>query len=171
MATAAGSLDGSVRRAGGLDGDLLLGTAGGREVDRRLVGVRLLAVVGLDLVGMALLPARLALGELLVQVSGVEEHEGRQLDGPGRRVDRPAKPALDEERQQAAVVEVGVGQHDGVELRGVEPERDPVADGLVGAALEHAAVDEDAGPLGLRRNWEPVTVVAPPRKWICMAAW
>ena len=46
------------------------------------------------------------------------------------------------------MVEVGVRQQDGVERRRVERERDPVADRLVRAALEHAAVDEDRGLLG-----------------------
>ena len=41
-----------------------------------------------------------------------------------------------------------MGQQDGVELGRVERERDPVADRLVRAALEHAAVDEDARALG-----------------------
>ena len=58
----------------------------------------------------------------------------------------PAVAVLDQQRQQAAVVEVGVGQQDRVELGRVERERDPIADRLVGAALEHAAVDRGRGP-------------------------
>ena len=144
-----GSGDRSGRRARRLDRDLLLRPARGGEIDRRLVRLRLLAVVGLDLVGVALLPARLALGELLVEVPGVEQDERRELDGAGGRMDRPIEPGLDQQREEAAVVEVGVGQDDRVELRGVEAERDPVADGLVGAALEHPAVDQDLGLVGL----------------------
>ena len=64
----------------------------------------------------------------------------------------PREPALDEERQQAAMVQVGVGQHDRVETLRVEAERDPVADGLVRAPLEHAAVDQDPGPFGLEEE-------------------
>ena len=60
----------------------------------------------------------------------------------------PRKPCVDDVGDQAAVVEMGVGQEDRVERRRVEPERDAVADGLVGAALEHAAVDEDPGAIG-----------------------
>ena len=41
-----------------------------------------------------------------------------------------------------------MGQQDRVELGRVEGERDPVADRLVRAALEHAAVDEDLRALG-----------------------
>ena len=127
----------------------LLGATGGGQVDGRLVRLGLLAVVRLDLVRVALLPARLALGELLVEVPGVEQDEGRQLDrARPSRGSAPLKPAPHQHRQQPAVVEVGVGQHDRVEVAGLEPERDPVADRLVGAALEHPAVDEDAGALG-----------------------
>ena len=52
---------------------------------------------------------------------------------------------LDEQRQQPAMVEMGVGQQHGVERRRVVCERDPVADRLVRAALEHPAIDEDPG--------------------------
>jgi hypothetical protein len=84
-----------------------------------------------------------------VELAGVEQHEGRQLDRPGRGVDRAGIALLDEERQQAAVVEMRVGHQHRVQLARFEGERDPVADGLVRAALEHAAVDEDARSRGL----------------------
>ena len=45
-----------------------------------------------------------------------------------------------------------MGQQDGVELARVERERDPVADRFVRAALEHPAVDEDPGPLGVEQE-------------------
>ena len=63
---------------------------------------------------------------------------------------RAAIAGLDQQRQQAAMVEMGVGQQDGVELVRVERERDAVADRFVRAALEHPAVDEDPGPVGGR---------------------
>ena len=121
----------------------------GGQVDRRLVHRGLRTIVGLDLIGMAPLPARLALGELLVQVPRVEEHECRELDRSRRGVDLARKAGLDQERQQAAMIEMGVGQHDRIQLPRCEIERDPVPDGLVGAALEHAAIDEDPGPFRL----------------------
>ncbi len=43
------------------------------------------------------------------------------------------------------MVEVGVRQEDGVDVCRVIRERDPVPDGLIGPALEHAAIDEDPG--------------------------
>ena len=61
----------------------------------------------------------------------------------------PAEALLDQQRQQPAVVEVGVGEDDRVERRRVNAQRHPVAHRLVGAALEHAAVDEDPRPAGV----------------------
>ena len=114
----------------------------GGERHRGLVGRLLLAVLGRGLVGVALLPAHAALGELLVELARVQQDQRRELDRAGRRVDRAAVAGLDQVRDQPAVVEVGVGQEDGVERRGVEVEREPVPDRLVRAPLEHPAVDE-----------------------------
>ena len=97
---------------------------------------------------MTALPARLALRELLVQPSRIEQHEVGQLDRPACRVDGSAEAFAHGDRQQAAVIEVGVGQENRVEPRGIESQRDAVADRLVRAALEHAAVDQDARTLG-----------------------
>jgi len=129
-------------------GRCALRVARGGEVDGGLVLVGLLLVVGGDGVGVTLLPARLALGELLVELARVEEDEAGQLDRPGGGVDGASVAVLDEEREEAAMVEMGVGQQDGVELLRVVRERDPVADRFVGAALEHPAVDEDLRPFG-----------------------
>ena len=120
-----------------------------RQVDRRLVRVRSFRSSASTSSGMAALPAGLALGELLVEPARVEQDQAsparscRPWHGSGR-----VKPSLDQERQEAAVVEVGMRQQDGVEVGRLERERDPVADRLVRAALEHAAVDQDARPLG-----------------------
>ena len=133
----------------------LAGLAGRREVDRGVVLVGFLAVVGRDLVRVALLPAGLALGELLVELAGVEQDERGQLDRAGGGVDPAAIALLDQQRQQPAMVEVGVGQQDRIELARVERERDPVADRLVRAALEHPAVDEDPRPVGVEQELGP----------------
>ena len=53
-----------------------------------------LAVLDDRLVGMALLPASIALGELLLELARVEQHERGQLDRARGRPDRPAKPAF-----------------------------------------------------------------------------
>jgi hypothetical protein len=140
-----GSLDGSGRRTGRLDSDFLLRPARRGEGDRGLVVLGLLAVVGLDVSGMALLPAGLALGEFLVEVPRIEQDEPRKLDRARSRVDGPAEAGLDQQRQEPAMIEVGVGQDDRVKLGRFEAERDPVADRLIGAALEHPAIDQDPG--------------------------
>ena len=99
--------------------------------------------------GIALGVAGRALGELLLELGRVEQHEPGELGGRRGADDGAAEALVDEQRQEAAVVEVGVGQDDGVERRRVEAQRHVVADRLVGAALEHAAVDEDLGPAGV----------------------
>ena len=45
------------------------------------------------------------------------------------------------------MVEVGVGQQDRVQVFRIKGKWDPVADRLIWAALEHAAVDEDPSPV------------------------
>ncbi len=94
------------------------------------------------------LPACFALRELLLEVPGVEKDELGELACAVGRDDWPAEAFVDDVGNQPAVVEMSVGQEDRVERRRVEPERDPVPDGLVRAALEHPAVDEDSRPLG-----------------------
>ena len=64
----------------------------------------------------------------------------------GGAPDRAPEPLVDQQRQQAAVVEVRVGEHHGIERRRVHAQRHPVAHRLVRPALEHAAVHEHPGP-------------------------
>ena len=98
--------------------------------------------------GIALLAPDLALRELLLELARVEQDEGRQLDRALRRPDRSREAGLDDVRDQAAVVEVGMGQQDRVDRLRVVGQRNPVADRLVRAALEHPAIDQDRGPVG-----------------------
>ena len=111
-----GDRDGDVRQRDG-HRDPCGATPSG-QLHRGLVRLRLLPVVGLDLVRMAPLPARFALRELLVEAARIEEHERRELDRCRRwRGSGPRNPSFDEQRQQPAVVEVRVGQEHGVERR------------------------------------------------------
>ena len=125
---------GDIARAGQLHGGL----------ERELLAVRLLG----GTFRMPSLEPRRALGELPLQLARVEQHEGRQLDGSLRRPDRTLEPFLHDVRNQPAVIEVRVCQQDRVDFRRVVGERNPVPDRLVGAALEHAAVDEDPRAIG-----------------------
>ena len=73
----------------GRTGLAVLPGLGEREGGRVRVGV--LAVLGRGLVRVALLPAGVALGELLVQLPRVQQDERRQLDRAGRRMDGAAR--------------------------------------------------------------------------------
>ena len=158
------------RVMGRLDGGLL-GAARGGEIDGGLVLGRLLRVVGGDLIGMALLPARLALGELLVQVSRVEEHERGQLDRAVRRVDLPAVALANEDRQQAAVVQVGMGQSTASSVPGSKANGIRLRTDSLGLPWNMPQSMSTRARSVVKRNWDPVTVVAPPRNWRCMPAW
>ena len=106
------------------------------------------SVVGRDLVGMALLPARLALGELLVEVARVEQDERRPARTCRRSRGSSAVALLHEERQRPQWSRWAWVSRTASSVAGSKRERDAVADRLVRAALEHAAVDEDAGAVG-----------------------
>ena len=115
----------------------------------RTLGIADLAAIvlrrGLLVIGGLRVPLRAplaALRELLLQLGGVEEHQRRELHGAGRREDRGAHALRVHERDEAAVIEVGMGEEHGVDRRGVVRERRAVVLGLVRVALEHAAVDE-----------------------------
>ena len=118
------------------------------ELDRRLQRHLLLTRFRRSLIGVAAPEARLALGELLLQLARIEQHQAGQFDRARGGEDGSLEAARHDVRNQAAVVEVGVGEQDGVQLGRVVGERDAVADCLVGAALEHAAIDQDPGPAG-----------------------
>jgi hypothetical protein len=62
------------------------------------------------------------------------------------------------------VVQVGVGQDDGVDLVRAPPAGVPVAQAQLLVALEQPAVDQQAVAVVPDQVSEPVTVPAPPRK-------
>lgn len=68
---------------------------------------------------------------------------GAEVARGGRGVDGAGKTLLDEQRQAAGVVDVGVRKDDGVEGGGVEGKLPVTRGGLNAAALEHAAVEGD----------------------------
>ena len=117
------------------------------EPDGGFVGCQVALVLLDRLVRVTPLPAHPPLGELLLELAGIEQDQAGELDRPVGRPDRPVKAFLDDVRNEPAMVEMGVGQQDRVELGRVVGERDPVPDRFVRAALEHPAVDEDLGPL------------------------
>ena len=84
-------------------------------------------------------------GLFFLQFAGVLEHQPGERTGRPGAVDRSAKPLRDQPRQEAGVIEVGVGQDDSVDLLWSERERAPVAQLVLFVTLEEAAVDEQAG--------------------------
>ena len=119
------------------------------HLDRGVEGDLLGRVLLRDPIGVPPLAARGPLRELLLELGGVEQDETREL-GRGRGAqDRAAEALADEERQQAAMVEVGVREHHGVERRGIDAQRHAVADRIGRPALEHPAIDEDPGAAGI----------------------
>jgi hypothetical protein len=93
-------------------------------------------------------PVAVPLGVLLLELARVEQHQGRQLDSAPRGIDGAVEAFGHEVRDEAAVIEMGVGQDDRVQRRRVVGEGNSVADDLVRTSLEHAAVDQDAGSIG-----------------------
>ena len=81
---------------------------------------------------------------LLLDEPGVGQHDGAQVLGGAGAVDGAAVAALAENGQPAGVVDVRVGQHDGVHVGRREREVLVLLARLLAAALEHAAVEQDA---------------------------
>ena len=81
----------------------------------------------------------------LLDVGAVGEHHLREIDGGGGRIDRTAKAERPQARQQPAVVDVGMRQQHEIERLRIEAPVAPVQRARIGPALEHAAVDDEAG--------------------------
>ena len=79
-----------------------------------------------------------------MDVGGVGEHDAAEVAGGGGGVDVAVEAVVAELGEVAAVVDVGVGEDDAVDLFGVEGEGAIAFHGLGAAALEEAAVEEDA---------------------------
>ena len=90
----------------------------------------------------------MALGVLLLQLARIEQHQRGQFDRAAGGVYGAVEALGDDVRDQAAVVQMGVGQDDGIERRRVVGERHPVAHFFVRPTLEHPAVDQHPGLLG-----------------------
>ena len=118
-------------------GDLPLG------LDRGLVA---LLLPGRD-VGMPGGPVAVPLGVFLLELAGVEQDQRGQLYGAAGRIDGALEAFGDYVRNEAAMVEMGVGQDDCVQRGRVVGQGNAVAHDLVRAALEHAAIDQQPGPL------------------------
>jgi hypothetical protein len=87
---------------------------------------------------IAVVPFGLAHG----QVRGIPQQYGHQVRAGDVGVDRPAKTALHQQWQAAAMVHVCVAQHHGVDAAGVEGKWQAIARWRVASALHHAAVQQ-----------------------------
>ena len=94
---------------------------------------------------------QLPFGLFFLNMRAIGQQHFEQVDGGRRGVYRPAVTHHREARQQAGVVDVRVGQQHEIELAHVEAdvERREVFGPRLGAALEHAAIDEKAGLAGV----------------------
>ena len=63
---------------------------------------------------------------LLLEVARVRQEDPREVPGASRRGDRPAEAVLDEPRQVSDVVDVSMGEGDGVDPRGIDRQLVPV---------------------------------------------
>ena len=88
--------------------------------------------------------AQVAPRVFLLQPRGVEQHQPREVARGIGGDDLAAKPALDEQRNPAAMVEMRMGQHQHVDRPRVEGERLGVGRALLAPALKHAAIDENS---------------------------
>ena len=83
-------------------------------------------------------------GFLLLQVRRVRQHDGAQVARARRAEDASSKSLRHETRQVAAVIEMGMRQHHGVEARRVNGKGRPVALPQFLEPLKQAAIHEDA---------------------------
>ena len=83
-------------------------------------------------------------GVLFLQAGGVEHHDAGQVAAGGGGEDAPAEALAHQSRNAAAVIEMRVREQQHVDVGGIEAERRAVGLFLFAAALEQAAVDQDA---------------------------
>src|SRR5207245_610419 len=110
--------------------------AGGRELGHGLL------VLHRGTIRIPLGEALVALRELLLELRGIEEHQSGEVDASLGRVDRILEPGRGQMRDEPAVIEMRVREHEPVDLTRRVGERHAVPDHIVRAALEHATVDE-----------------------------
>lgn len=123
----------------------LVWLAGGHGHELAHGGQGLLSCV--ERLGGIMFGVALQVGEsrfFLLKMTAVGKNDLGQSLRALRAVDRTPEPDPGESRQVAAVVDVGVGQHDGIHRFRGHRERCPVLKAQVLDALEKTAVDENA---------------------------
>ena len=93
------------------------------------------------------------LGILLLQVPGVSQQDCAKIDGRARAINRSAEAALDQQRQIAGVIEMGMGENNGVDGARLRGKRRPILQAQRLEALKQAAVDEQPVPFVLHEEF------------------
>lgn len=88
---------------------------------------------------------------LLLQVGAVGQQDAAELVGRCGAADAAAEAAAHQQRQVAAVVDVGVGEQDRVQRCGRHRQRRPVAKPQLLEALEEPAIDQQRGSCPLHQ--------------------
>ena len=86
-----------------------------------------------------------------LQVAGIGQHHGTQLDGRLRGIDRPVKPLLHQPRNPAAVIEMRVRENDSIDFARRDWSVLPVAVTPLFRTLKQTAVDQDLKSLRVAR--------------------
>ena len=79
-----------------------------------------------------------------MNVRAVLEHGWEQGGGGGAGIDRAAIAETDQAREQAGMIEVRMGEQDEIQRAHIEVQRGKILAIGVAAALEHAAIDQEA---------------------------
>src|SRR5215471_5292474 len=80
---------------------------------------------------------------LLLQMAGVRQDHRAEVDGRRRGIDRSGKALLDEPGNPTAMVQVGMGENDSIDLAGRDRCILPVSLSPFFVALEYATVNQD----------------------------
>ena len=83
-------------------------------------------------------------GVLLEQMTAVGKQDGAEIAGRLGADDRSPESVFGQQRKIPGVVEMGMGQDDGLDLFWVDRKRRPVAQTQLLEALKQAAIDQDA---------------------------
>lgn len=87
------------------------------------------------------------LSVLFLQAGGIEKDDLGDIGGGFGAVDVAAETLFDQLGDEAGVVEVGVGDQDGIDAAGWDGERLPVAAEVLSLLIK-AAIDQDSGLIG-----------------------
>jgi len=102
------------------------------------------------LAALPLMSLPLKCGVLFLDMAGILEDDLSKLTRRGRRYDPTLKSRFGQLREQAAMIQMGVGQQDNVDRIGRQGERRPVSSNEL-ALLMHSAIDENPKIAGIQQ--------------------